>query len=89
MQFPRVEGVDVANIRERLLDVERRWLAGEAARRRLSNERIRTVNDAVDEGLSQGEVARVMSGAGRQIRRSDVSKILACGYPQDDASAAS
>lgn len=70
---------------ERLLAMQREWLQHERERRVLSNRRIRLVNDAVDGGMTHGEVARAMSGAGKPVTRQDVGKILACGYPADDA----
>lgn len=63
---------------------QRAWLDQEAMRRKVSNRRIRAVADARDAGMSMGEISRAMSSCGRVVRRGDIPKILACGYPEDE-----
>lgn len=77
------EGGSPLEFENRLAEIQKRWLDNEARRRELSDERLRLVWEAVDVGgLSLGMVARAMTQAGREVHRSDVSKMLASGYPE-------
>lgn len=71
--------VTMANPETRLAEIQHRWATHRAEARRLSNERIRAINEAVDQGMTQGAVARAMG-----LPKYQVSKLLACGYPEDD-----
>lgn len=83
-RIAREQPVSANNGVQRLVEVQTRWLSHERRRRQLSNERIRTVNDARDAGMSLGEIARAMSSAGKPVTKDAVVRILACGYPSDE-----
>lgn len=75
--------------RDELLEASRAWAAHERQRRLVSDRRIRATWAAVDAGMSHREVAKVMSdGEGRTIHNSYVSHVLACGYPEEEATGA-
>ncbi|MCU1489711.1 MAG: hypothetical protein JWM85_1116 [Acidimicrobiaceae bacterium] len=75
-------------LRHRLEENETRHLEARRQATLAMNARIRGVVDALDGGLSYGEVAKAMNAArerrgARPIRRGDLSHIVACGYPED------
>ena len=77
---PSQNPIDYAS---RLAEVQARWDANAKVRRELSDERIRLVWEARDEGgMSLGMIARAMGKPAGRKGTSEVSKLLACGYPE-------
>jgi hypothetical protein len=77
---------------ELLRESEQAHLAARAAARSASNARIRAVNDAKDAGLSYRQMAAVMTAVHPTgtppVRPGDLPKLLACGYPEEEATEA-